>query len=164
MALFGEKNVSKRPEVREKIRNALKGRPKSEEHKNNIQNKFQKGHKTNLGKHWKLSKKDRNAKCLRRGELSGNWKGGITPLNQQIRGSLEYKFWRKAVFERDDYTCIWCGKRGGRLEADHIKPFALYPELRFAIDNGRTLCFECHRTKGHHKEKIKEWKAKRTAA
>ena len=69
---------------------------------------------------------------------------------------MEYKLWRKAVFERDNYTCIWCGYKGNKLQADHIKPFADYPELRFAIDNGRALCVDCHkktRTWGGHKKK-----------
>lgn len=87
------------------------------------------------------------------GENSSLWKGGITSINLAIRSSLEYKLWRTAVFERDKYTCIWCGAKfikgvTGRvaIHADHIKPFAHYPELRFAIDNGRTLCAPCHRT------------------
>ena len=76
-----------------------------------------------------------------------NWKGGITSEVMKIRHSFEYKLWRTAVFERDNYQCIWGGKEhGNRLNADHIKPFADYPELRFAIDNGRTLCVSCHRT------------------
>lgn len=81
----------------------------------------------------------------KRGEKNNNWKGGITPENMRIRQSFEYKLWRKSIFERDKFTCIWCKQIGGKLTADHIKPFALFPELRFAIDNGRTLCIDCHR-------------------
>jgi len=90
-------------------------------------------------------------KFYMQGENNCNWKGGITSQNRMIRTSLEYKIWRRAVFERDNYTCIWCGARSGNgkkivLHADHIKPFAIFPELRFAIDNGRTLCIDCHKT------------------
>lgn len=82
-----------------------------------------------------------------RGDKNPAWKGGITPANTSIRNSKEYALWRTAVFERDNHTCIWCGNNeGGNLNADHIKPFALFPELRFAIDNGRTLCIPCHKT------------------
>lgn len=80
-----------------------------------------------------------------KGEKNWNWKGGVSPINERLRKSKEYKLWRVAVFERDDYTCQECGIKGGELHADHIKPFAFYPQLRFAIDNGRTLCVNCHR-------------------
>lgn len=80
-----------------------------------------------------------------RGEKSHFWKGGTTPINKIIRTSMEYKLWRETVFARDDWTCIWCGVRGGKLNVDHIKPFSHHPELRFAIENGRTLCKDCHK-------------------
>ena len=87
---------------------------------------------------------------LATGEKHWNWKGGITPINEKIRKSDKYKQWRKAVFIRDNYTCQKCKARNGNgkrivLHADHIKPFALFPELRFALNNGRTLCIGCHR-------------------
>ena len=79
-----------------------------------------------------------------RGSKNHSWKGGITPLRVKIWHSQEYKLWRKLVFERDNYTCVFCGERGGRLATDHIKSFREYPELRFSVDNGRTLCISCH--------------------
>lgn len=80
-----------------------------------------------------------------KGDKGGGWRGGITPINAKIRNSLEYKLWREEIFERDDWTCQECKKRGGKLNADHIKPFALFPKLRFELTNGRTLCTDCHK-------------------
>lgn len=82
---------------------------------------------------------------ISRTKLAVNGGIAITPIHHAIRNSFEYKLWRKAVFERDRFTCRFCYKIGGKIQADHIKRFSEYPELRFAIDNGRTLCVECHR-------------------
>lgn len=78
------------------------------------------------------------------GENANNWQGGKTSENQIIRHRKEYREWRTAVYKRDNYTCQECQQIGGKLNADHIKPFAHYPELRFELSNGRTLCVECH--------------------
>lgn len=77
---------------------------------------------------------------------SKNRNFGLTPKNEAIRKSAAYKAWRTLVFERDDYTCQICFIRGGKLHADHIKPFAYNPELRLEVSNGRTLCFDCHKS------------------
>ena len=144
-----------------------KGRKLSEEHKNKISatTKGRKGvpHSAetkaklslltlkNTVRYWKGKKR-----LHMLGDKHPMWQGGITPINKIIRGSLEYKLWRTAVFERDNYQCIWGGKaHGSKLHADHIKSFAFYPELRFAIDNGRSLCEACHATTDTYKRRIK---------
>lgn len=91
-----------------------------------------------------------------RGKNHPNWKGGVTPVNEKIRKSIEYKNWRSSVFKRDKYTCVKCGQIGGRLEADHIKPFCSFPKLRFILSNGRTLCFDCHKKTNTYGGKIKK--------
>ena len=81
-----------------------------------------------------------------KGEQHWNWKGGITKQNRLIRNSKEYKEWRMKVFQRDRFRCVICGYRSKKprdIRADHIKPFSEYPELRFDINNGRTLCLKC---------------------
>ena len=79
-----------------------------------------------------------------KGEKNNSWKGGISPENELIRHGIEYRLWREAVFARDNWTCQECQMRGGDLHAHHIQSFADHPELRFAIDNGKALCKECH--------------------
>lgn len=79
------------------------------------------------------------------GKNHWNWKGGITPKNQVERRSIEYKEWRNSVFKRDGYVCAHCGKKGGDLAAHHIKPWAKFPDSRFDVSNGITLCKECHK-------------------
>lgn len=94
-----------------------------------------------------------------RGSNHPSWKGGITPLVRSIRTMTIYKKWRSKIFERDDYTCVFCKKKGGYLNADHIQPFRLIlrknnitslPAAENCLDlwnveNGRTLCAPCHR-------------------
>jgi len=78
------------------------------------------------------------------------WKGGVSPLNHRIRSGGKFAAWRKLVFGRDNYTCQKCGERscsGGAvfLHPHHIKSFTHYPDLRFEVANGITLCIICHR-------------------
>lgn len=94
-----------------------------------------------------------------KGEKNFRWKGGITPLVLVIRHCFQYRQWRSDCFTRDNYTCQICGLRGGILNADHypkmfteifhennIKSLeqALECEEFWNINNGRTLCRECH--------------------
>lgn len=92
------------------------------------------------------------------GDKNPAWKGGITSFQAKIRNSVSMINWRKAVFQKDNHTCVLCRQIGGRLQADHIYPFSRMLEesnLDFDeiinnkwfwdISNGRTLCFDCHK-------------------
>ncbi|MBP5462527.1 MAG: HNH endonuclease [Lachnospiraceae bacterium] len=78
-----------------------------------------------------------------------DWDGFITPERTRVRKSREYILWRESVFKRDNYTCQCCGARSSKhspvfLHAHHLDGFANNPDLRFDVDNGITLCRDCH--------------------
>src|SRR3990167_7204876 len=175
-------------EIKRKISKALKGKKFSEEHKRKMRGrKFSKETKkkmreARLGREpWnkgkKLSDETRhkmslsligNKRCNGRWlkEKNPNWKSGITPINNKIRGSLEYKLWQDSVFARDGYRCQKSGEimKPYLLVAHHIQNFAQYLEIRFAIDNGITFCKDCHKLfhkkygrKNNTKEQLEEF-------
>jgi len=91
----------------------------------------------------------------RRGAKTGNWKGGRTKTSQLVRTRALYLRWRTRVFERDSYICQDCGAKCGDgkrvlLNAHHILSFADNPAKRFDVDNGLTLCRQCHEKRHPH--------------
>ena len=86
------------------------------------------------------------------GENNPRWNPNKTDEEREIgRNYPEYYEWRKQVYERDNYTCQCCGsKKSGKFNAHHIYGYSEHKELRTDINNGITLCEECH--KDYHKQ------------
>ena len=108
-----------------------------------------------------------------RGKNNPNYKDGRKSLYDSIRSLIEYFEWRNKVYKRDKYTCQECYKRDGHIHAHHKKSFAellqeflkYYDQfspmedketlVRLAmkwqpfwdIDNGKTICYDCHNIK-----------------
>lgn len=141
-------------ERKKEISQFLTGRkrpPLTKEWKDKI-SKGGKGKKRSLKTRGKIS-------IAKQGDKNYFWKGGVTPLRLLIKQNYKYRQWRSDVFTRDDFICQICGQRGGRINADHIKSFSLIMsdnnittiedaincEELWNINNGRTLCIDCHR-------------------
>ncbi len=115
----------------------------------------------NRGKHFSKEIREKLSLAhigIQAGENHPNWKGGITLFSKRLRRLFKYRQWRSDIFTRDNFTCQECGKRGYRLEAHHIEPFAFILEINdiktyeqamdceelWNINNGITLCEKCH--------------------
>jgi hypothetical protein len=117
---------------------------------------FQKGHGLInggvKGKHWKMSKSKTKNMSRGKGENNPLWKGGTTRTKQSLFNP-EYKLWRTSVFTRDNWKCkLKNSDCSSRLESHHIFNWKDYPELRYVINNGITLC-KFHHPLGREKEK-----------
>lgn len=91
----------------------------------------------------------------RRGEKAYQWIKDRTKLKQAEKKHLDvkYKDWMLSIKKRDSWKCKMNNKDcKGRLEAHHILNWIDYPELRYDINNGITLC-QTHHPRGRVKEK-----------
>lgn len=71
------------------------------------------------------------------------------------RSSSMYNYWTKQVKNRDNYKCkINNEDCNGRLEAHHMLSWIDYPELRYDINNGVTLCHDHHPRKRSEEKRL----------
>jgi hypothetical protein len=83
-----------------------------------------------------------------RGKLSAHYNHDLSDEDRarDRRYDAEIHAWRKAVFDRDSYTCTVCGDgSGGNLNAHHKDGFNWHVDRRYDVTNGATLCEDCHR-------------------
>ena len=85
------------------------------------------------------------------GERNGMWNPDLSDEERErqryhARRYPGYQSFRKAVYERDNYTCVHCGDdTGGNLVVHHLNGFHWDEDSRTEVDNGATLCNECHK-------------------
>ena len=82
-----------------------------------------------------------------KGENNPSYNPNLTDEEREKERNLpEIATWRKQVYERDNYTCQCCGdNKGGNLVAHHKNGYNWDKEHRTDVDNGVTLCEDCHK-------------------
>ncbi len=102
------------------------------------------------------------------GPLNRNWKGGKTAENLRLRGSIEYREWKRAALALRGCKCQACGVADGTvceccgteivLHVHHVMSFAKYPETRFDPKNSEVLCPKCHHSRHRRKNRVNSGK------
>jgi len=130
---------------------------------NEEKQKLSEAHKRGPARYWLGKKRPDISKLKRgkpneamRGENNPKWKGGKSRDYKSHYNGLEYREWRRQVFERDNFTCQRCCRNQCYIEPHHIKSWTEYPELRFDVANGITLCLDCHSEVDPHRKRLKK--------
>lgn len=141
-------------ESRKKMSESAKKKFFSEEHRKNL-GKHMKGNKNLLGfKHSEETKKKIGLAEL--GEKNSRYKIDRSELSKkEDKRTYAYADWRNQVYKRDNWKCrLTSSECCGRIEAHHIFNWADYPELRYIISNGITLCHFHHPYKWSEEERM----------
>jgi len=152
---------------------------KGQKHSQKTKDKMSKKRKENPIRYWLGKKKSEETKRKmsdnRKNKMMGknhwNWKGGISKIDKLCRDMPEYKQWRSNIFTRDNWTCQTCGERDGKYKTAHhiisfskiikqynilnIKQARRCKEL-WDINNGVTLCEECHSLTDNYKGRARK--------
>lgn len=84
-------------------------------------------------------------KCFQKGHNNSNFNENLSNEERlRYRSISGYKNWKKRVHIKDDFVCQKCGAKDN-LNAHHIVNFYENKEIRTNVDNGITLCCECHK-------------------
>jgi len=81
------------------------------------------------------------------GAAHPHFNAALTTEDREIGRKYDtYYAWRLQVFERDAFVCQRCeaGGTGVYVIAHHVVSYHAAPELRLDVDNGFTLCRDCH--------------------
>lgn len=81
------------------------------------------------------------------GEGHWHYNANLTKEEREtMRAFPGYTAWQFDVKKRDKFTCQCCGdKRGGNLVSHHLDGWSVSKEKRLDVDNGVTLCEDCHK-------------------
>jgi len=115
-------------------------------------NKVIKGFRAGEGHHWYGKNHS--------GENNGTYIKDRSKLKktgdaEKDRRSSAYVTWRNSVWLRDNFKCkIANPDCSGRIEAHHILGWIAYPELRYEINNGITLCHAHHPRKRAEEKRL----------
>ncbi len=129
----------------------------SEEHKQKLKNAKLK----NPNRYWAgkkrppFSEETKNKISLaHKGEKNYRWIKDRSKLVRRNRSDPDFIQWRKNVFIRDEYKCKICGESNKYVQAHHILSWREYPELRYEINNGITLCLAHHPRKRAEEKRL----------
>lgn len=141
LAKLGKKNGPHTTEAKRKISLAAKGKPKSDAHRKALSDAKRKQYADGLlvspfKRFWSENP------TWRSGEHNNKWIADRSKLaKRQERNDSAYKEWRKSVRDRDGWRCKMAnGDCLGKVVAHHILPWSKFPELRYEVNNGITLC------------------------
>lgn len=82
------------------------------------------------------------------GQKHYRWNPDREAVRRDLRNDPVYKQWSRSVKNRDHWKCkINNEDCNGKVVAHHILSWAKFPELRYEVNNGITLCHAHHPTK-----------------